>query len=353
MKFFDSFIYLLTALYLMFLTYFIFYSSDTYSSSSKAVQPIFSNDLQCKQKQNNPCLSPPITDSQIKAGIAAVASAKSISDYSLPTALLAANLVKYVYSLIQMNENSQVVNTKFPTDFSTNLTKLLTVSNKTDKSTTNFGCIFQDKNSNLWIAFRGTSRKIDEWFQDFDYYQQAKDTKPEPKHTQVALPVPNTSGLFDINSNNKILIHEGFEKIYQQFKTQLEKIVSDHIKKNPNTKIIITGHSLGAAIASVTATHLAILNYPSVVYNFACPRFCNPQTCPIISNKTIIFNHTNTTDVVPFLPPAVSPNFTNPSDPFIYSHCGKYIFFSKNLDSLTNNHSLGSYINQLLSSKFK
>jgi triacylglycerol lipase len=181
-----------------------------------------------------------------------------------------------------------------------------------------FGSVWRQNDSSvIWIAFRGTIDP-EEWMQDFDYVQ-----------SQFT------------DDNNDALVHRGFLEVYTNLEPNLVAILEN---ENPS-KIIICGHSLGAATSTVTSMKLALQGYDSVVYNFASPRIGNDSFASLASELNIpIFRHVNTTDLIPSMPPSVSPNFTEYTDPYIYTHFGSSYYFTLNWNSLINNHLLGSYI---------
>ncbi len=59
-------------------------------------------------------------------------------------------------------------------------------------------------------------------------------------------------------------IHEGFFNAYQSVATQTHDKVKALADKYPSARIIITGHSLGGALAIVGSTRLLIQRYSSI-----------------------------------------------------------------------------------------
>jgi len=173
------------------------------------------------------------------------------------------------------------------------------------------GGIWMDDKSTMWISLKGTTT-VEEWTQDLQYHQ--------------------------VSLENGVMIHEGFDTICNSI---LDTVKNSITKHNPSN-IVITGHSLGAAIATVLGYHL---NNPSInlqVYTFASPRVGNKKFCEAVSLFKL-FRYVNTCDIIPTLPPSVSPNFTNTNQPYIYTDCGTMIPFTKNWNSLLNNHMMGIY----------
>ena len=117
------------------------------------------------------------------------------------------------------------------------------------------------------------------------------------------------------------------------------------------TPVMISGHSLGAATATLACLDLTKFGYDCVAYTFASPRVGDMDFCRIAKKlNTNLYRIVNIADAVPTLPPAVSPNLDDPEDPFMYSHCGIMKSFSVNWLSTLNNHLIGSYLEGLYSS---
>ena len=70
-----------------------------------------------------------------------------------------------------------------------------------------------------------------------------------------------------------------------------------------NTKVKATGHSLGAALANLTAMNLAVVGYDVSLYNFGQPRVGNKEYADFC-NKMIpdLFRHVHYRDIVPHVP---------------------------------------------------
>jgi triacylglycerol lipase len=187
-----------------------------------------------------------------------------------------------------------------------------------DKKYPVMGYVSKDNNNNIWIVFRGSLDKID-ITQDFIY-----------KQTDLIVPF----------SNSKIMCHQGFINVYNTFQKQ----IIDSVNKNNPNKIIITGHSLGAGIATIAAYHLSTINKNVYVYTFASPRVGNIEFANYINKNTKCFYRiVNLSDLIPTLPISVMPNMNDVNQPFIYMHSGKMIFFDQNWKSIENNHMIYNY----------
>jgi triacylglycerol lipase len=196
-----------------------------------------------------------------------------------------------------------------------------------------FGVLWSH-NRIAYIAFRGTM-EAQEWIQNFTYQQKSflMGNKMNQKHA-----------LFLNNSKNSPNIHSGFLNVYNNFRNNLV----EKIKEINPTQVIIGGHSLGGAIATICGLDLKILGYNTIVYNFASPRVGDDGFCDLVNKSNLpLYRIVNTCDIAPAFPMSVSPNFDNPENPFIYTHCGNGVYFTENWKSLVNNHIMGVYVNWL------
>ena len=138
-----------------------------------------------------------------------------------------------------------------------------------------------------YIVFRGSS-SIMNWLDDFEVKKIPYDTYPECD----------------------CKVHDGFYKTTLNLKNQAIIAVQEIEKKYKFTKIIVTGHSLGAAVAQLIGMELEREHYPVTIYNFGQPRtgdivyakFVNT----IISN---VWRFTHDKDMVPHVPPITELNY--------------------------------------------
>lgn len=194
-----------------------------------------------------------------------------------------------------------------------------------------FGVLWSN-NDIAYIAFRGTMES-QEWMQNFTYRQTSFPKSNKQQHA-----------LFLNNSKNYPNIHSGFLEVYNNFRNNL----IDKLKQLNPKQVLIGGHSLGGAIATICGLDLKMLGYNTIVYNFASPRVGDDLFCNLINKYNLpLYRVVNTSDVAPTFPVSVSANFDDPEKPFIYNHCGNAIYFTDNWKSIINNHTLGVYVNWL------
>jgi hypothetical protein len=78
-----------------------------------------------------------------------------------------------------------------------------------------------------------------------------------------------------------VLVHEGFYNISQNDRTSIRDLVLEAQRRCPSCKeTVVTGHSLGASLATLAAYFLAEdvgVAVPILVRNFGSPRVFNPQ----------------------------------------------------------------------------
>jgi len=107
------------------------------------------------------------------------------------------------------------------------------------------------------IAFRGTST-WDDVFEDVDFFGT------------------NYEGCTgDATAGNACFIHEGFYSAYLNLAADLEAAVASLVplSAKASTKLLLTGHSLGGALATIAAFELSLIGYRvSGVYTFGSPR---------------------------------------------------------------------------------
>lgn len=189
----------------------------------------------------------------------------------------------------------------------------------------------------VFIPFRGTWN-LEEWKNNF---------KIEQIDSDYIYKKYNFTFLF-MSIYENIKIHKGFFNIFfdifENVKNELLKIPDIS-----NKKICFSGHSLGAAISTLIALELKLSNLNNIcVYTFGCPRIGNENFAKMFKQVNInYFRISNTEDEIINTPTSVAPNFKNAKYPFIYTHVGKPKSFTKNLSSLSYNHSLYVYSENL------
>lgn len=132
------------------------------------------------------------------------------------------------------------------------------------------GCVLVDHGKEVVImAFRGSTTTQD-WLSDFEIYPV--DYSPTSKYAYDELV---EKGTIDACKNCKI--HRGFNKFSGTLGDSFLEIVENIFKQYPNYHLVITGHSLGAALAIMSGIELKLRGYGPVVLTYANPKMFNRE----------------------------------------------------------------------------
>jgi hypothetical protein len=99
-------------------------------------------------------------------------------------------------------------------------------------------------------------------------------------------------------------VHQGFYKAWTEIATPVRRALLKSKIQHPEYKVIITGHSLGGAIATIAAAHLrAIDGYQLDLYTYGQPRVGNNVFTDFVSwQPGRLFRVTHGNDPVPKVP---------------------------------------------------
>lgn len=76
------------------------------------------------------------------------------------------------------------------------------------------------------------------------------------------------------------------------------------LQANPSYKLVVTGHSLGGAVATIAAASLRAAGLPCDLYTYGSPRVGNAAFAQFVTDQAgAEFRVTHTDDPVPRLPP--------------------------------------------------
>lgn len=292
-----------------------------YLNAKKALSYAFVNTLECGQKK---C---PATPAELKE--------MSIYPKTIWSKLYNINVAKYCSFLIYAIADAAENNTSPVYPNTLTLIKEF-YDNPADPV---FGALLQDKNDPnvLWLVFRGTQTP-GEWSQDLKYNQN--NMLNNQKSKQKPFNITNSS-------TTTPKVHEGFLDAYMNFRTQLFSQLQKY--KPLSTNIIVSGHSLGAAVSTLVGIDLHQSGHKkSVVYNFASPKVGNPDFADLVNKSGMpLYRIVNTEDLIPTLPLSVSPNFSDAYNIDIYQHCGILKPVTFNRLSIINNHLIPGYMESL------
>lgn len=205
-----------------------------------------------------------------------------------------------------------------------------------------FGTVFHSKSlQTTMVVFSGTM-SIPDWVDDFSY-KQDKVSLIQFYQNLIPLPV-QTPG----SGTTTFGVHEGFFSILKA----ISKPLFDEIQTTNYPNLIISGHSLGGALATMYGMQAALL-YPNkniIHYTFAAPK-SGDNLYAHNFNLLVPQSHrfANLSDIVPSVPLAASPvvdlslHSALKSESIIeeteYTQTGGYEWFQINLGSLGDNHS--------------
>lgn len=184
---------------------------------------------------------------------------------------------------------------------------------KIEYDNTLFGYILLDKiNNNIYIVFRGTI-DINDALYDIKTHQIKYD-----------------------EYGGKV--EKGFFCLYKKIRNQI------NINNEQYNNIIITGHSLGGAIALLCGSELIKRGKKVDIYTYGCPHVFDNIAMQEINKKlqntgSRIFRIQNSCDIIPNFPLPITISFTR----YIYVPIGKLYEFTDNRLSYYNNHSIITY----------
>jgi pimeloyl-ACP methyl ester carboxylesterase len=101
------------------------------------------------------------------------------------------------------------------------------------------------------------------------------------------------------------LVHSGFWEAWQNTRAAVLAGVAAALSAHPSYKVVVTGHSLGAAVGTLAAAELRKNGTSADLYNYGSPRLGNDIFANFVSNQTegVNVRVTHTDDPVPRLPP--------------------------------------------------
>ena len=102
------------------------------------------------------------------------------------------------------------------------------------------------------------------------------------------------------------LVHTGFKVAWDEIRDEVFEAVASAKQQNPDFKIVVTGHSLGGALATLASGYLRKANYALDMFTYGAPRVGNQAFASFItSQKGREYRITHLDDIVPKLPPMI------------------------------------------------
>ncbi|KAI9738707.1 MAG: hypothetical protein M1834_008212 [Cirrosporium novae-zelandiae] len=136
-----------------------------------------------------------------------------------------------------------------------------------------------ETNNYLVVAFRGSS-SIRNWITDL------------------------TFGLTDTDLCDDCQAHSGFWDSWESARGDILSSIESAIDDYSGYTLVVTGHSLGGAIATLAAAELRNAGYTAALYTYGSPRVGNEELCTYITDQSGgNYRVTHYDDPVPRLPP--------------------------------------------------
>ncbi|KAL8861065.1 MAG: hypothetical protein Q9178_002578 [Gyalolechia marmorata] len=103
-------------------------------------------------------------------------------------------------------------------------------------------------------------------------------------------------------------IHRGFRNSWQEIRDAVMENMKRAVERHPGYRIVVTGHSLGGAVATIAAAELRRIDQrfagTTELYSFGSPRIANKKAARWFSDQARwSWRITSENDVVPRLPP--------------------------------------------------
>lgn len=206
----------------------------------------------------------------------------------------------------------------------------------------------EDGKPGVFVVFRGT-RERPEWFNNFQFRFNQKPFMDNENLGQVS---------------------RGFNKIYTSTgeKESICETIYQALKECPqDSRVFVTGHSLGGALATLATLDIATRTdfKKPILYTFASPRVGNPQFATNFENLEC-YRVANSEDIVTTLPVAtgqlvgeemledmtkqqkntvkslrrIVSRFTTSLSTQAYQHVGEPLYFTKHKGYISHNHNM-------------
>ncbi|KAL8801648.1 MAG: hypothetical protein Q9200_006875 [Gallowayella weberi] len=128
-----------------------------------------------------------------------------------------------------------------------------------------------------------------------------------------------------VNFCDNCKIHRGFRNSWEEIKIAVLVNIQKAVQLHPDYRIIVTGHSLGGAVATLAAAELRRLDghflAETELYTFGSPRIANDVAAEWLSGQSrFSWRITNENDIVPRLPPHILGYHHTEPEYWIYDH---------------------------------
>lgn len=139
--------------------------------------------------------------------------------------------------------------------------------------------------SEVVVSFRGT-HSAGNWLANLDFGVEACDDLP-------------------VAADSDCKVHSGFNTAWAAVKGSMYSFLADSQLAYPNYTVVVTGHSLGAAVGTIAAAHLRAGGVPCALYTFGSPRVGNQGFVDLVQGQEgTNYRVTHLDDPVPRVPPS-------------------------------------------------
>jgi predicted lipase len=133
---------------------------------------------------------------------------------------------------------------------------------------------------------------------------------PPPKYLKIVIAFKCTETICSLEAITTetdlcdgCMIHGGFATTFDEMHTAMTRLVQSARQSYPDFSIVTTGHSLGAAMATMAGAWLRHDGYPCDIYTYGSPRIGNEKLADYISQQAgNNYRITHINDPVPRLP---------------------------------------------------
>ncbi len=142
---------------------------------------------------------------------------------------------------------------------------------------TQLAILYQPANTLVFIVFRGSQKTLKDWSTNFNFGktdEARQEAKPEEPEYLVRQRVQADLEKYDpYQRGSKAQMHKGFSISYLSVRDRIHQYLND----NNISEVIVTGHSLGGALATLCGRDIQY-NFPEhavSVYTFGSPKVGN------------------------------------------------------------------------------
>ncbi|KUJ19592.1 alpha/beta-hydrolase [Mollisia scopiformis] len=168
-----------------------------------------------------------------------------------------------------------------------NVTSIVEFGGSNDTTVTDIkGFVSLDPSKSLVVvAFAGSGSTVRDWIADFAFIMVE----------------------YTLTGCTSCWIHAGFSTGWSERRIVVLDAVTTALADNPSYSIVITGHSIGAAIATLAAAELRSMNYSVDTYTFGSPRVGDTAFATFVTDQAPALGNnyrmTHFNDPVPQIPP--------------------------------------------------